>query len=156
MENIKVVDAVTNKLKGKNPWVVAAVGGSVILVGVAAVVVRQIQKQTKKLPSSGTYETIRCEGVDLVEGTTVRVTFNDKWMDVYAGGNDMTGTLMRDGTRVYWSEEASTEIGCMPNIAVQDGWLSVWLNAGPSFFRDHRRLVMSRGGIKLVFHKLKD
>lgn len=128
--------------------VVAGVTGT--LIGAAAL------KRSKSLPASGTYESVEIQGIELVEGTTVRVTFTDGWADIFAGGNNMTGTVMTLGSTLFWSEEDSTSVGCMPNIAVQDAWLSKWLNGGVSFFRDHKKLTLAKHDTKIVFEKISN
>jgi hypothetical protein len=47
-------------------------------------------------------------------------------------------------------------VGCLPNLAVQDTWLSSWLNAGVDVFRDHRRLVLAGQGVRVVMEPVRD
>jgi heat shock protein HslJ len=111
---------------------------------------RGLRARKPIVPAVGSYVCTELEGRDLVEGTELRVTFAEGWMDVFAGCNNLSGTIYSTGSRLYWSEEASTEVGCRPDMAVQDAWLSGWLNAGVDVFRDHRRIVLSGQGVRAV------
>jgi heat shock protein HslJ len=137
-------------------WGAALVGGAVVALAVGVLATREVQRRHKLPPVRGTYESVKVEGRDLADGTTIRLTFTDDWMDLYAGGNDMTGTVAMNGATMHWSEEDSTGVGCMPNLAVQDAWLTQWLNRGVTLYRDHKRLVLSRDGVKVVFRRLAD
>jgi heat shock protein HslJ len=137
-------------------WSAAFLGGAVVAMGAGVLFTREVQRRHKLPPVKGAYESIKVEGKELVGGTTVRLTFAEEWMDAYAGGNDMTGTILMNGATLHWNEEDATNAGCMPDVAVQDAWLSGWLNRGVTLFRDHKRLVLSGGGIKIVFRRLSE
>lgn len=133
-------------------WVVLGVLGVVVPVAVAAgwAAGRGLRARKPVVPDSGSFVCTALEGRDLVEGTELRVTFTEGWMDVFAGCNNLTGSVYSSGSRMFWSEDASTEVGCRPDLAVQDAWLSSWLNAGVDVFRDHGRLVFSGDGVRAV------
>jgi heat shock protein HslJ len=136
------------------PWFIA--GGVAAAAAAGAVVWWQLQKRSNVVPTSGTFVSSEVDGRDLVEGTQLRFTFVDDQMHVYAGGNNMGGSLSIIGSKLYWSEDASTAVGCLPNLAVQDTWLSSWLNAGVDVFRDHRRLVLAGQGVRVVMEPVRD
>lgn len=131
-------------------WVWFAAGAAVVAAGAGAIAWWQIKRRTSVVPTSGTYTSVDVDGRDLVDGTSVRLTFLDDQMHVYAGGNNMGGTVAVIGSKLFWSEDASTAVGCLPALALQDTWLSGWLNSGVDVFRDHRRLVLSGQGVRIV------
>lgn len=137
-------------------WAGVFMGGAAVALTAGILLTREVQRRHKLPPIKGAYESIKVEGKDLAKNTTVRLTFADDWMDVYAGGNDMTGTVAMSGATLHWSEEDATNAGCMPDVAVQDAWLSGWLNSGVTLFKDHKRLVLSKDGIKIVLQRLGD
>jgi heat shock protein HslJ len=137
-------------------WTAAFVGGAVVALAGGTILGREARRRHKLPPVKGAYESIKAEGINIAEGTTIRLTFSDEWVDIYAGGNDMTGTIIMNGATMYWSEEDSTNIGCMPNIAIQDAWLTEWLNSGVTLYRDSKRLVLSKNDVKIVFKRIED
>jgi heat shock protein HslJ len=136
------------------PWFIA--GGAVVAAIGGVVVWRRLASRSSVIPTSGTYVSDEVEGRELVDGTTLRFTFLDDQMHVFAGGNNMGGSVAIIGSKLFWSEEASTEVGCLPAIALQDTWLSGWLNSGVDVFRDHRRLVLSSQGVRVVLKPATD
>lgn len=144
-------------VRGKRwPWFAA--GAAVVAAAAvgAGVVVWQMRRQRSVVPTEGTYVSTEVDGRDLVANTQLRLTFVDDQMHVYAGGNNMGGSVAIIGTKLHWSEDASTSVGCLPDLAVQDTWLSSWLNAGVDAFRDHKRLVLAGQGVRIVLEPVKD
>lgn len=134
----------------------AVAGGAALTLAVGWLVEREVRRRSALFPVGGTYASADITGRELVNGTSIRFTFSEGWMHAYAGGNHMSGTTAMVGTRLYWSEEAATEVGCLPGLALQDAWLSAWLNSGVDVFRDHKQWVFSGRGITLVMKSLKD
>jgi len=143
---------IAQRVPAQRRWVVLGALALAVPVAVAAgwMAGRGLRARKPLVPSHGAFVCTELEGRDLVEGTELRVTFNEGWMDVFAGCNNLTGSVYASGTRLFWSEDASTEVGCRPDLAVQDAWLSGWLNAGVDVFRDHGRLVFSGQGVRAV------
>lgn len=127
----------------------AASVAATVAAGVSLAVVWRHRHRAGVLPTTGSYEATEVTGWELAPGTAVRLTFDGDRLHVYAGGNNMTGTTMLTGPRLYWSEDASTQAGLLPNQALQDAWISKWLNGGVDVFRNGRSLVLSRGDTRL-------
>jgi len=138
------------------PWFAA--GAAVVAAAAvgAGITVWQMRRRRSVVPTEGTFVSTEVDGRDLVAGTQLRLTFVEDQMHVYAGGNNMGGSVAVIGTKLHWSEDASTEVGCLPDLAVQDAWLSGWLNAGVDAFRDHKRLVLAGQGVRVVLEPAKD
>jgi heat shock protein HslJ len=151
--NLETALALVNRHR-RWPWFIA--GGAVVAAIAGVVVWRQVTSRSSVIPTSGTYVSDEVEGRELADGTKLRFTFLDDQMHVFAGGNNMGGSVAIIGSKLFWSEEASTEVGCLPAIALQDTWLSGWLNSGVDVFRDHKRLVLSAQGVRVVLKPATD
>lgn len=132
----------------KNKWALAAVAGTAASVAVIGVIV--VARHYRKLPYSGTYVVELLEGRALAGNSTMRLTFLNDEIDIYAGCNHMSGTYFVADNKLFWSEKYSTEVGCMPALAEQDSWLSSWLNRGVHVFRNGKQIVFSGSGVRMV------
>ena len=146
-DSSSVVRWFTDRLR----WVLLGVGGAVVAGLVVWLVLLVLRRPSSPVPTSGTWESVSTDGRDLVDGTTIRLTFTQNLLSVYAGCNNLGGTVFVDGARLYWSEDASTEVGCSPGLAAQDTWLAGWLNAGVDVFRDGKSLVLAGAGVRVTF-----
>lgn len=134
-----------------------ALSAATVAVTVAAVVVvLSLKKASSRFPHKGTFESVSVAGREFDDATTLRLTFTDDGVLVYAGGNDMAGTVMVADGRMFWSEEHSTTAGLPPKRALQDAWLSTWLNAGVDVFRHGKTLVLSRDGVRIELQRVDE
>jgi hypothetical protein len=121
----------------------AALLAAAVAVVAAAALNCALRARRRAVPIAGCYESVEVRGRDLAAGTSLRMTFTGERVYVFAGGNDMAGTAVLCGDRLFWSEEASTTAGLLPQLALQDAWVSGWLNAGVHMMRRGRTLVLS-------------
>lgn len=127
--------------------------------------------------ASGTSETVAAEeldgrsfvadevsGHDLVEGTTVRVSFEDG-MAVNAGCNTMFGAYTvesEDGAAVIrWEDEpGATMMGCVGGLADQDTWLAELFADGvtvePAEDGGEADLILTAGDVRMDFAEVGD
>jgi heat shock protein HslJ len=81
----------------------------------------------------------------LVQGTRIRLVFDNGRLTAQAGCNTMSGDLTVDGGRLVVGDLATTEIGCQPALAQQDNWLAQLLGSNPSFALDGNDLTLTSG-----------
>lgn len=85
-------------------------------------------------------------GYELVDGSTLRLTFEDRSVSAQAGCNTIFGAATwDDGTLTPARELARTSMGCVEGLAEQDDWLSEFLAAGPSIELDGTTLTLDDG-----------
>ena len=81
---------------------------------------------------------------DLVPGSQVRFTFDDKTMGITAGCNNLSGDYDLDGDRLTVGAIGGTEMGCERPLMDQDTWLAglfeapVTVGGDPLTFRSGR------------------
>ena len=84
-------------------------------------------------------------GHELVDGTTVDLTFIDGRVSAVAGCNTQNGDAdVVDGALVV-EGLASTLMGCEPPLAEQDEWLAGFLEARPEIALDGEVLSLTSG-----------
>jgi heat shock protein HslJ len=89
------------------------------------------------------------DGLRLVAGTQVSVSFSGTGVSASAGCNSFFGACdIEDGT-LRVSMLGSTEIGCPGPLGAQDDWLSMFLLAGPTLELADPQLVMSTADVQL-------
>ena len=89
-------------------------------------------------PSSRTRLQIGHEG--LVEGTNLRVGFEDDGLSVSAGCNTLFGPYVEDDGVVRWENEpAGTLMACEPELSEQDAWLTTLFTDGMTVKEQRRR-----------------
>lgn len=77
------------------------------------------------------YASTEVTGHELVEGTRVRLSFEDGTLAVSAGCNTMTAEYDVTGDRLAWSgPPAATMMGCLDDVAAQDEWLTSLFQTG--------------------------
>jgi heat shock protein HslJ len=79
----------------------------------------------------------------LVEGTQIRLSFEDGRVTATAGCNTMGGEYSVDGATLRVSDLATTEMGCDPERHEQDEWLATFLTAAPELALDGDVLTMA-------------
>lgn len=82
---------------------------------------------------------------DLVEGSRIRLTFEDGRLSAQAGCNTMSGGYEIDGDVLVVEGLATTEMGCPDDLAEQDTWLSGVLTGRPSIAVDGEDLTLTFG-----------
>lgn len=86
------------------------------------------------------------QGRDLVEGSTLRLTFDEDQLAAQAGCNTIFGgAAWDDGTLRFTGEPARTSMGCVDGLAEQDDWLAAFLTAAPSVELNGRTLTLDGG-----------
>ncbi|MQA62226.1 MAG: META domain-containing protein [Actinophytocola sp.] len=82
----------------------------------------------------------------LVRGTRIRLTIDNERLSVDAGCNSLSGNARLDGDRLVVDNMGGTEMGCEPELADQDSWLSGFLTGGPSWRLEGDTLRLTMGG----------
>ncbi|MET0284574.1 MAG: META domain-containing protein [Polyangiales bacterium] len=91
------------------------------------------------------------EGFTPVSGTTVRLGFQDRELNVSAGCNGMFGDYtLRDGV-LDVAGLGSTLKGCAADLAAQDQRLAEFITSKPSLSLLDNQLTLAGGGTTLVF-----
>lgn len=89
--------------------------------------------------------TVKSEPRRLVEGSRLRLTFDETNVRADAGCNSLGGAYRLDGERLVVSALGGTEIGCEPALMRQDKWLAGLLTAGPMVALEGDRLTLTDG-----------
>lgn len=88
---------------------------------------------------------------DLVEGTEIAFTFDGGTVRVTGGCNTISGTYVVDGAAVLVVDELeTTDIGCAPELMMQDSLMSAILFEGPALAIEGDRLTFTEGSWKTV------
>lgn len=96
-----------------------------------------------------TYLSTAVDGVSLVPGTRVRLTFAGDSLTATAGCNTMGGPYAIDGHRLATGQLSMTEMGCDPRRQQQDAWLARLLGDATVEFRGDT-LTISDGRVRLT------
>ena len=67
----------------------------------------------------------------LVDGTELRLTFDDKHLGLIAGCNRLSGKYELDGERLDVTQMVGTDMGCSQPLMDQDAWLADVLAGNP-------------------------
>ena len=79
------------------------------------------------------YESTEVHGHELVEGSTITMTFEEGRVSANAGCNTLNGAATwDDGTLEVAEPLASTMMACDEALMEQDQWLSEFLTSGPA------------------------
>lgn len=79
------------------------------------------------------YKSTEVRGHDLVEGSTITVTFGEGTISANAGCNTLNGSATwDDGTLEVAEPMASTMMACDEALMAQDQWLSGFLTSNPA------------------------
>ena len=81
----------------------------------------------------------------LVEGTRIRLGFEDGHLSASAGCNTLGATYQVDGGVLVIGDAATTEMACDPPLMDQDQWLFELLGAEPAISLSENELVLEEG-----------
>ena len=85
-------------------------------------------------------------GYEIVEGTTISLTFADGRISANAGCNTQNGDVeVVDGQLRLTSQLASTMMGCEEPLMAQDQWVASFLEADPDVTLDGDALTLTAG-----------
>lgn len=91
-----------------------------------------------------TFDSTSVSGHELVEGTHIRLTFDDERMGANAGCNTMSGPYsFADGTLKWTGAPAATMMGCEADLQAQDEWLAAFLTEGAEAELDDDLLTLT-------------
>ena len=91
-----------------------------------------------------TFTSTSVTGHELVDGSAVRLMFEDGQLGLSAGCNQMGGGYSLDGDRlVIDGAMRSTEMACDPPLMDQDSWLASWVGEGLTWRLDGAVLTLS-------------
>ena len=81
----------------------------------------------------------------LVDGTQIRISFNDGQLRASGGCNSMGGAYRVDDGRLTFEGGGMTEMGCDDERHAQDDWLFGFLGSQPSIAHDGDKLTLTSG-----------
>jgi heat shock protein HslJ len=85
----------------------------------------------------------------LVDGSRIRLSFNDGELRADAGCNALFGHARLAGGRLVVDSIGGTEMGCRAELVQQDEWLSDFLTSKPSWQLDGDELTLTSGDLHL-------
>ena len=86
-----------------------------------------------------------------MEGTTIRLTFQDGQLSLQAGCNTMSGQASVDGGALVVDNLAGTEMGCAPKLMDQDQWLAELLTGSPQIALEEDAFSLTSGDTTIRF-----
>ena len=93
-------------------------------------------------------------GHDLVEGSQIRLSFEDDRLTVNAGCNTMSAAYTYEGTTLKWDgPAASTQMACDQALMDQDQWLTTVFETGVETSSGTADLVLEAGDVTMEFSK---
>ncbi len=90
-------------------------------------------------------------GFEIVEGSVVRLSFEDGSISANAGCNSMSGGYTLEGDVLRIGAMASTQMACDDPLMDQDARLSELLSSGPSVSVEGDELVLTSGDTSITF-----
>ncbi|MDX2378820.1 MAG: META domain-containing protein [Acidimicrobiia bacterium] len=90
-------------------------------------------------------------GHQLVDGSEIRLAFDDERLSANAGCNTMNGDYTIDGDVLRVEMMAMTEMGCEEALTDQDAFVSGFLTSGPTIALDGDELVLTSGEEMITF-----
>ncbi|SNR28514.1 Heat shock protein HslJ [Haloechinothrix alba] len=130
------------------------IGTSLAMLALAGCGTDGAGQQAAELPEDRTFvSTSVSEGGEprpLVDGTEVRLTFDGGELRAHAGCNHLFGNVRLQDGRLQVNGLGGTEIGCSPELAEQDEWLSGFLTGEPAVELDDETLVLAGGETTIV------
>lgn len=95
------------------------------------------------------------DGWQLVEGSTVRVSFGDDGtVSAVAGCNTIFGgATWDDGTLAFEGQPARSNMACDDDLMGQDDWLSGFLTGRPSVVLEDRTLTLDDGEVTVILEQ---
>jgi heat shock protein HslJ len=91
------------------------------------------------------------EGHQLVDGSEVRLAFDDVTVSANAGCNTMNGGYTIDGDTLEVEAMAMTQMACDEALMDQDAFVSGFLTSGPTIVLDGDELVLTSGEETITF-----
>lgn len=92
----------------------------------------------------------------LVAGTQVQLMFGQDQLTATAGCNTHSGPVHSSDGRLVFPDPAMTELGCAPDLQVQDDWLRAVLTSGPSWTYHDSELVLRTERVTLRLARVDD
>jgi heat shock protein HslJ len=89
-------------------------------------------------------------GHQIVDGTTITLSFDGSTVGVDAGCNQLSGTYTWDGDDLVVEALGGTEMGCDPERMEQDAWISAFLAEGPTVLATEDGTVTLTAGDEVV------
>jgi heat shock protein HslJ len=100
--------------------------------------------------AGATFDSTSVSGHELVEGTQIRLTFDDERMGASAGCNTMSGPYsFAEGTLQWTGAPAATMMGCEADLQAQDEWLAALLTEGVEAELDDDRLTLTADAVTI-------
>jgi heat shock protein HslJ len=97
-----------------------------------------------------TYVSTAAEGQDLVEGSSVRLAFEDGRLAVDAGCNTQSAAYAVTEGRLAWTgPPIGTRMACPDDLMAQDAWVAGLLVEGLDATLDGDDLILSAGDVVL-------
>lgn len=102
-----------------------------------------------------TFVSTEVDGRQLVEGSTLRVSFGDDGsVSAEAGCNTVFGgASWDDGTLAFEGEPARTNMACDGGLMEQDDWLAGFLTGRPSVVLEDRTLTLDDGEVTVTLEQ---
>jgi len=88
-------------------------------------------------------------GHELVEGSTVRMSFEADQVSIQAGCNNIFGAYAVEGGTLQVNALGQTEMACAADLMAQDQWLISFLQSGPELTETADGIVLAGGGVEL-------
>jgi heat shock protein HslJ len=97
-----------------------------------------------------TYVSTSVTGHDLVEGSTINLSFEGPRMQLSAGCNIMSAAYdVTDGTLAWTGEPAATMMACPDDLMAQDQWLIELFQDGVTATSDGSTLTLSNDEVTI-------
>lgn len=103
-----------------------------------------------------TFLSVAAEGVELVEGTTVSLSFEEGNLNIQAGCNHLFGGAKIDKDVLKVENLAATEMGCEEELEEQDTLLSKFFMDSPRIDIASTELTLTKGDTKIFFEEEED
>ena len=100
-----------------------------------------------------TFTATEVTGHELVEGTSLTITFADGGVSAQAGCNNLFGAYSYDQVTLDVPMMASTMMACEPELMTQDQWLTGFLSASPDATLAADSLTLASGDVTIVLNQ---
>jgi heat shock protein HslJ len=96
-----------------------------------------------------TFVSTAVEGRELVEGSTVSLSFEEGRVAAQAGCNTMSGSFTIDGDELQVEQLAQTQMACDQPLMDQDTWVAEFLDGDPTITLDGDQLTLVEDGVTM-------
>ena len=97
-----------------------------------------------------TYVSTSVTGEDLVEGSTINLSFDGPRMQLSAGCNIISAAYdVTDGTLAWTGEPAATMMACPDDLMAQDQWLTEMFQSGVTATSDGSTLTLASDDVTI-------